>query len=93
MNIIISKIELEGENNLKYTDIGFTTDENVKNEINESYDSTLGKFLGENRTKLEIGQASVSTFFANTPFVNEARTEVENVDGLNLTKITNVNQL
>jgi len=91
--IIISKIELEGTDNLKYTDIGYTTDINVANEINEDYDSTLGKFLGENRTKLTLGEVSISTFFAGVDSVNEARTEVETVDGLRISEITNVNQL
>ena len=40
--VIISKIELEGADSLKYTDIGYTTDEAVKNEINEGFDATLG---------------------------------------------------
>lgn len=84
---------MEGTDNLKYTDVGYTTDEAVKTEINEAYDSTLGKFLGENRTKLQVGEASVSTFFSDTEFVNEARTEVDEVEGLNLSEITNVNQL
>ena len=91
--IIISKIELEGTDNLKYTDIGYTTDINVANEINEDYDSTLGKFLGENRTKLTLGEVSISTFFSGIDSVNEARTEVETVDGLEISEITNVNQL
>jgi len=90
---IISKIELEGTDNLNYTDVGYTTDISVINEINEAYDSTLGKFLGENRTKLEIGEVSISTFFSGVSYVNEARTEVENVDSLSLIEITNVNQL
>ena len=93
MITIISKIELEGTDNLKYTDVGFTTDISVINEINEAYDSTLGKFLGENRTKLEIGEVSISTFFSGVSYVNEARTEVENVDALSLSEITNINQL
>ena len=67
--IIISKIELEGTDNLKYTDIGYTTDINVANEINEDYDSTLGKFLGENRTKLTLGEVSISTFFSGVDSV------------------------
>ena len=46
MITIISKIELEGTDNLKYTDVGYTTDTSVINEINEAYDSTLGKFIG-----------------------------------------------
>tara|TARA_R100001460_G_scaffold107351_1_gene155979 strand:- start:174 stop:452 length:279 start_codon:yes stop_codon:yes gene_type:complete len=91
--IIISKIELEGTDNLKYTDVGYTEDPAVAIQINEEYDITLGKFLAENRTKLGIGEASVSTFFATTDSVNEARTEVEMVEGLNIPLITNVNEL
>ncbi len=35
MITIISKIELNGTNNLKYTDIGYTEDVNIINQINE----------------------------------------------------------
>ena len=91
--IIISKIELEGTDNLKYTDVGYTEDAAVAIQINEEYDATLGKFLGENRTKLAIGEVSVSTFFATTDSVNEARTEVEMIEGLDIPLITNINEL
>jgi len=90
---IISKIELEGTDNLNYTDVGYTTDVSLINEINEAYDVSLGVFLGENRTKLEIGEVSISTFFSGVSYVNEARTEVETIEGLSLIEITNVNQL
>ena len=93
MYTIISKIELEGTDNLNYSDYGTTTDQNIINQINEDYDSTLGEFLGANRIKLEIGQVSVSTFFETTPFVYEARTEVDNIDELSLSAITNINEL
>ena len=93
MYYIISKIELEGTEFLKYSDYGTTTDIEIVNQINEDYDSTLGAFLGENRTKLELGLVSVSTFFESTSFVYEARTEVINVDGLKLKNITNLNEL
>ena len=93
MITIISKIELEGTDNLKYSDVGYTTDVSVINEINEQYDFTLGTFLGENRTKLEIGEVSISTFFANTSYVNEARTQVENTDALELVEINDINEL
>ena len=93
MITIISKIELEGTDNLNYNDVGYTTDVSLINEINEAYDVSLGVFLGENRTKLEIGEVSISTFFSGVSYVNEARTEVENVDALSLIEITNVNQL
>jgi len=59
MMTIISRIELEGTDSFKYTDIGHTEDIDVINQINEDYDMTLGKFLGENRTKLELNLLSV----------------------------------
>jgi hypothetical protein len=90
---IISKIELEGTDSLKSTDVGYTDDINVVNEVNEAYDASFGLFLGENRTKLELGIVSVSTFFASTPSVNEARTEVEDVDGLGLSEVLSINEL
>lgn len=93
MITIITKIELEGVSNLKYTEVGYTTDATVITQINEDYDSTLGKFIGENRTKLEIGDVTIDTFFISTPYVNEARATVDNADGLGLIEITNVNQL
>ena len=93
MITIISKIELEGTDNLKYTDVGHTQDVSVINQVNEDYDSTLGKFIGENKTKLELGIVSISTFFANTPFVNEARTQVTEVEDLGLIEVTDINQL
>ena len=93
MYTIISKIELEGTENLSYSDFGTTTDPDIVNQINEDYDSTFGAFLGENRTKIELGIVSVSTFFDSTPVVYEARTEVDNVEGLELLIVTNLNQL
>jgi len=93
MITIISKIELEGTDNLKYTDIGHTQDVAIINQINEDYDATLGKFLGENRTKLELGEVSISTFFNGIDSVNEARTQVEIVEDLSLTEITDISQL
>jgi hypothetical protein len=93
MTTIISKIELEGTDNLKYTDVGHTQDVNIINQINEDYDASLGKFIGENKTKLELGIVSISTFFADYPFVNEARTQVEDVESLGLVEVTDINQL
>lgn len=93
MITIISKIELEGNNNLKYTEVGYTTDVTVITQINENYDSTLGKFLGENRTKLEIGEISISTFFVSNIYANEARATLEDTSELSLIEITDINQL
>lgn len=93
MYFIISKIELEGTDSLKYSDYGTTTDESIVTQINEDYDATLGKFLAENRTKLNIGEISVSTFFESTSFVYEARTEVETIEGLDILEINELNDL
>jgi len=93
MYYIISKIELEGTDSLKYSDYGTTTDETILTQINEDYDATLGKFLAENRTKLNIGEVSVSTFFESTSFVYEARTEVDNIEGLDILEINELNDL
>ncbi len=93
MITIISKIELEGTDNLKYTDVGHTEDVNIINQVNEDYDSSLGKFIGENKTKIELGIVSISTFFADFPFVHEARTQVDDTEDLGLIEVTNINQL
>ena len=93
MITIISKIELEGTDSLKYTDVGHTEDVNIINQINEDYDSSLGKFLGENRTKLEMGIVDISAFFVDFPFVHEARTQVEDSEGLGLIEVTDIDQL
>ena len=90
---IISKLELADDETIKYTDVGQTQDVNVANEINIQYDSTLGKFIGEFATKLELGIVNISTFFETTDSVNEARTIVDNVDNLNLKQINNVSEL
>lgn len=93
MITIISKIELEAPDNLKYTDYGYTEDQAVINQINEDFDATLGAFLGENRTKLELGEVLISSFFDNVAFVYEARTQVTTVEGLGLSEITDITQL
>jgi hypothetical protein len=93
MDTIISKIELEGTDSLKFTDYGTTTNPDIVIETNEIYDSTLGAFLGANRTKLEIGEVLISTFFETTPVVYEARTVVDNVDDLGLVSVNYINEL
>jgi len=90
MITVIEKIEEEG-GQLNFTPVGFTQDQDLINEINEAYDSTLGKFLGENRTKLELGLITISAFFDVTPSVNEARTQQENTDGLR--ELKSINEL
>jgi hypothetical protein len=93
MITIISKIELGDNNTLILTDIGYTTDDILVDEINKGYDTTLGAFVAENRTKLESGEIIIDNFFVGVEYVNEARVQVDTIDGLNLTEINNINQL
>tara|TARA_R110001592_G_scaffold337508_1_gene624193 strand:+ start:375 stop:656 length:282 start_codon:yes stop_codon:yes gene_type:complete len=93
MITIISKIELEGTDSLKYTDVGHTEDTEVINQINEDYDSTLGSFLGTNQTKIELGIVLLNSFFADYDYVFQARTQVTTIEGLGLIEVTDTNQL
>lgn len=90
---IVSKIELGVNNTLLLTDVGYTTDVNIISDINQSYDNTLGIFIAQNRTKLESGETLISSFFADVDYVNEARIQVDTIEGLGLIEIININQL
>jgi len=93
MITIIRKVELGENNETITTDVGYTTDKSLIDSINENYDSSLGKFFGENLTKLDNNVVSISDFFNVTSFVHRATTKVSNLEGLDLLEITNVNQL
>ena len=94
MITLISKIQLGNESSLASTSVGYTYDEELIVDINKEYDSTLGGFLGENRTKLENNEISISEFFNSIEHVFEARIEVETLEGLdNLNEVTDINDL
>jgi hypothetical protein len=91
MYTIINKIELEEDNNLKYTDFGYTTDETIINQINKDYDTTLGYWVETNKEELENGTKFISEFFDTTSLVYVARTGVNY--SVSLPEITDINQL
>ncbi len=93
MITIISKIELGDNNTLILTDVGYTTDVNIISDINQSYDNTLGIFIAQNRTKLESGETLINSFFVDIDYINEARIQVDTIEGLDLIEIININQL
>ena len=96
MYIVISKIELsETHGELKFSEYGYTTDISLQEEINISYDQTLGIFIEDNKDGLEDNSLNISTFFinSNVEHVYEARTEVYDSDELKGINITNINQL
>tara|TARA_R110001632_G_C11166809_1_gene399181 strand:+ start:123 stop:389 length:267 start_codon:yes stop_codon:yes gene_type:complete len=71
---------IEGTEFIQNTDIGYTDDVETANSINELFDSTLGRFLAENRTKLELGLVKISTFFEAIPSVEDANKVTENFE-------------
>jgi len=93
MITIIRKVELGENNETITTDVGYTTNKSLIDSINIDYDSSLGKFFGENLTKLDNNVVSISDFFDVTSFVYRATTQVSSLEGLDLSEITNVNQL
>ena len=93
MITIVEKLELGENGEQQSTPVGYTENVHLINEINEQYDANLGAFIGGNRTKLENGVVSLSTFFNATPFVHEARISTESIEGLDLEEITDINSL
>jgi len=92
--IIIVKIEQEpNENALKSTEYGYTQDTNLADEINENYDHTLGAFIAFNLTKIEKNIVSVSEFFNETPFVYQANSTCDDIEGMDLIQINNISEL
>ena len=93
MITIVEKLELGESGELLSTPVGYTENVHLITEINEQYDVSLGTFLATNRTKLENGVVSISTFFDELAYVNEARASTDNIDELGLSEITDINQL
>jgi len=91
MITIISKIEGHEEGFIQ-TPIGQTTDPAIIKSINEDYDSKLGKFIGENLTKLDAREITYIGFFEVHNIVYEARETTTHDDNL-YPNITNINQL
>ena len=82
---------IEGTEFLQNTDVGYTQDIETVNSINELYDSTFGRFLGENRTKLELGIVKISTFFEAISSVEDANKIVNDYELVkHLPKITDL---
>tara|TARA_R110000824_G_scaffold350979_1_gene537886 strand:- start:268 stop:549 length:282 start_codon:yes stop_codon:yes gene_type:complete len=91
--IIISKIELDTNSEVCFVDFGYTSDQAIINQINQDYDHSLGVYIADNRTNLELGNLVIDSFFTITPIVFEARIEASTVNGLGITEITSLSQL
>ncbi len=82
MYFIINKIEYKNES-VVYTPIGYTTDLIFRDEINNSYESTMGIWIENNKNELESGEIDISVFFETNPVVYVAKTYSDTNDGLN----------
>lgn len=84
---IINKIEyING--NIIYIAIGYTTDMNECQLINDTYYLGFETWINDNKTDLENDNISISTFFQDNPKVYEVNTETTSIDGMNLSLIT-----
>lgn len=88
---IIHKVEyIEGK--VTYTSIGYVeNNEQLCDDINNGYESTLGSWVETNMSALEAGTKQISEFFDSTPLVHTAKTDVNY--SVSLPEITNISQL
>tara|TARA_R110000851_G_scaffold202708_3_gene354503 strand:- start:719 stop:991 length:273 start_codon:yes stop_codon:yes gene_type:complete len=90
MYTLIDKIELI-DDVMTYTEFAQTNDQSLIEEINLSYDSTLGAWIETNIVGLENGTTLLSEFFDVTPLVHVARTIINN--GNDLPVVNNIGEL
>ena len=88
---IITKIEnING--NITYTCVGYVLSELDVETININYNN-YNNWIETNKTDLENGIKLISEFFINTPIVFGCFTQTTYIEGLNLSLITNINNL
>ena len=92
MITIIEKIELGDNGEVVTTEVGYTENVFLINEININYEESMGEFIGRNRTNLQNEVVSISAFFETTPVVHIAST-VTDAERPDLVEITNINEL
>jgi len=96
MYAVINKITLgPGPGEYQFTEVGYTVDFSLKDEINDTYDSSMGAYIESNIEGLVSGEIDISTFFIenNLEYVYIANTEVYDEEDLKGVEVTNINQL
>jgi hypothetical protein len=88
---IITKIEIINEN-ITYTNVGYVLSELDVETININYNN-YSNWVETNKNDLENGIKLISEFFINTPIVFGCFTQTTYIEGLNLSLITNINNL
>ena len=83
---IVNKIEyING--NVIYTPVGYVTDMNECQLINDTYYLGFENWIESNKTDLENDNISISVFFQDNPKVYEADTQTTSIEGMNLNLI------
>lgn len=96
MYAVINKITLgPGPGEYQFTEIGYTSDFSLKDEINDEYDLSMGAYIENNTEGLVSGEIDISAFFTenNLEYVYIANTEVYDESELKGIEITSVKQL
>ena len=94
MIVFITKITSEGDGDgFSQEVVGQTKDLALVKTINEDYDSKLGKFIGENLTKLEHNEITYKSLFEAYNVIYEARQTFSGTEENSYPEITNINQL
>jgi hypothetical protein len=67
-------------------EVGYTTNIEDYEYLQNNYNTTLGAFIENNKTELENGIKSLYEFFQNTPIVYTCFTTTDNIDGYGFTE-------
>ena len=89
---IVNKLEFLN-NKLVYTPIGYLTNMTDCDIINNNFEATFVSWVKTNKSYLEAGIMSISSFFETTPVVYSANHMTTSVEDMGLVEINNINEL
>lgn len=89
---VVTKIEnING--NITYTSVGYVLSESDAQTINTNYYNNYINWIETNKTDLENGIKLIAEYFTNNVVVFGCCTQTDCIEGLNLSLITNINNL
>lgn len=89
---IITKIEIIN-NEMVSTEIGFSIDSVLIDEINNVYYQPYEDWIIANRQDLENQNIDIKSFFETTPVVYSSNYFTTSIEDMGLTEIININEL
>lgn len=88
---IITKTEVVNSN-IVISNVGYVTDKANADIINQNY-IDFENWIETNKTDLESGIKSITDYFINNPVVYSCLSKTTNIDGFNISLITDINSL